>query len=524
MPRAILSVSDKSGLVDFARGLSDLGWELVSTGGTARALREAGLEVVDVAEVTRHPEMMDGRVKTLHPAVHAGILARADHPGDRAALDEHEYAAVDLVAVNLYPFREAVAGGADLGEAMENVDIGGPTMLRAAAKNHARVWVVADPQDYPRLLDRLRSGSDASGLRRELAAKVFRHTAGYDGAISDYLGGGGGGGEAGAAGGMIELPDRLTLDLTKVQDLRYGENPDQPAAFYRDADPPAGSLPMLEQLHGKELSFNNLIDIEGAVMGASAWAADEAVACCIIKHTTPCGMALGADAEQAYRRALACDPVSAFGGIVALNVAVTGAAAEAMSSHFLEVVVAPAFEEAALEILQRKKNLRLIRLPVEPGGEEELDLKRVRGGVLAQRRMAMRFPEDQWRVVTEREPSEREWRDLRFGWRVSAVVKSNAIVLAADQRTVGIGAGQMSRVDSSRIAVLKAGDQDADLTGAVVASDAFFPFRDGVDAAAEAGATAIIQPGGSVRDEEVVQAADEHGVAMVFTGRRVFRH
>ncbi|MFW6331362.1 MAG: bifunctional phosphoribosylaminoimidazolecarboxamide formyltransferase/IMP cyclohydrolase, partial [Gemmatimonadota bacterium] len=511
MPRAILSVSDKSGLAPFARGLAELGWELVSTGGTARALRDAGLEVLDVKDVTGHPEVMDGRVKTLHPAVHAGILARAGHPGDDAALAEHGYAPIDLVAVNLYPFREAVATGAALPEAMEQVDIGGPTMIRAAAKNHERVLVVVDPGDYDRVLEALRSGTADAELRRDMARKVFEHTAGYDAAIADYLATAGARGEREPAPGP-ELPGRLTFRLHKVQDLRYGENPDQPAAFYAEADAPAGTLPHLEQLHGKELSFNNLIDVDGALMGASAWSPEDGAVCCIVKHTTPCGLALGADAEDAYRRALATDATSAFGGIVALNVPVTAGAAEAMSSHFLEVVVAPAFEADALEILARKKNLRLIRMPASAAADE-LDLKRVRGGLLAQRRMVMRFPEDSWTVATERAPDQREWQDLRFAWRAAAVVKSNAIVLVKDRRTVGIGAGQMSRVDASRIAVMKARDENVDLAGAVVASDAFFPFRDGVDAAAEAGATTIIQPGGSVRDEEVVQAANEHGLA-----------
>ncbi len=524
MPRAILSVSNKTGLADFARGLAELGWELISTGGTARVLREAGLEVRDVKEVTGHPEMMDGRVKTLHPAVHAGILARAGRPDDDAALAEHGYAPVDLVAVNLYPFQETVAGGADFDTAMENVDIGGPTMLRAAAKNHERVLVVVDPSDYGDVLKAVGAGTVDTGMRRALARKVFEHTATYDAAITAWLA------EqtdtaAGAAGAPEDgFPDHLTLRLEKIQSLRYGENPDQPAAFYGEAGAPTGSMPHMVQLHGKELSFNNLIDVDGAVMGAGAWSPDEGSACCIIKHTTPCGLALGSDAEDAYRRALAGDPVSAFGGIVAFNGPVTAAAAEAMSSHFLEVIVAPAFDDEARRILQSKKNLRLIEMPVRAAPAGELDLKRVRGGLLAQHRMAMRFPEDDWKVVTRRSPDDREWADLRFAWRAAAVVKSNAIVLVQDRRTVGIGAGQMSRVDASRIAVMKAHDQDVDLAGSVVASDAFFPFRDGVDAAAEAGATAIIQPGGSVRDEEVIEAADEHGVAMVLTGRRVFRH
>jgi phosphoribosylaminoimidazolecarboxamide formyltransferase/IMP cyclohydrolase len=461
---------------------------------------------------------MDGRVKTLHPAVHAGILARPDHAADGAALAAHGYVPVDLVIVNLYPFRETIARGAALEEAMENVDIGGPTMIRAAAKNHARVTVVVDPSDYPRVLAALDAGGPEPALRRELARKVFAHTAEYDAAVASYLAAEAGSADAGG------FPDRLTLDLVKVQPLRYGENPDQPAAFYAETDAPPGSLPRLDQLHGKELSFNNLIDVDAAIMGASAWSPADGVACCIIKHTTPCGVALGEDAESAYRRALACDPVSAFGGIVALNVAVTAAAAEAMADHFLEVIVAPSFEPGARAVLERKKNLRLIEVPVAPGSPDELDYKRVRGGLLVQARMSMRFPEDAWKVVTRRSPAEDEWSDLRFAWRVAAVVKSNAIVLARDRRTVGIGAGQMSRVDASRLAVLKAKDRDVDLSGTVVASDAFFPFRDGVDAAAGAGARAIIQPGGSVRDEEVIAAADEHGVAMVFTGRRTFRH
>jgi phosphoribosylaminoimidazolecarboxamide formyltransferase/IMP cyclohydrolase len=523
MPRAILSVSDKRGIVEFARGLAALDWELVSTGGTARVLREAGLEVRDVAEVTGHPEMMGGRVKTLHPAVHAGILARPGRDDDDAALAEMGYGHVDLVAVNLYPFQETVAGGAPLPAAMEQVDVGGPTMIRAAAKNHERVLVVVDPGDYDRVLATIREHDATGGLRRELAEKVFRHTADYDAAIAAYLAelAAAGADEAGPDSGF---PQRIDLRLTKVQDLRYGENPDQPAAFYAEADAPADSLPRLRKLHGKALSFNNLIDVDGAVMGASAWSPAEGAACCIIKHTTPCGLALGEDPEDAYRRALACDPVSAFGGIVALNVPVTEAAAEAMATHFLEVVVAPAFEPGALAALQRKKNLRLIELPVVPAPADEVDFKRVRGGMLAQHRLAMIFPKQEWTVVTERAPDDREWQDLRFAWRAAAVVKSNAIVLVRDRRTVGIGAGQMSRVDASRIAVMKAHDQDVDLQGAVVASDAFFPFRDGVDAAAEAGASALIQPGGSVRDEEVIAAANEHGLAMVFTGRRVFRH
>ncbi len=527
MPRAILSVSDKRGLVEFAKGLAELGWELVSTGGTARKLREAGLDVRGVSEVTGHAEIMGGRVKTLHPAIHAGLLARREVEGDREALAKLGYEAIDLVAVNLYPFREAVAHGAAVDAAMEQVDIGGPTMLRAAAKNHAWVLPVVDPGDYAPVLEALRADAVSGELRARLARKVFAHTAAYDAAIAEYLSREAGGGASGAGGATSPdggFPEVLPLRLRKVQDLRYGENPDQPAAFYAEAGAPAGSVPTLEQLHGKELSFNNLLDIEGAVTAVSAWAGSGSAACAILKHTTPCGIALGADAEDAYRRALETDPVSAFGGIVALNVPVTAAAGEAMASTFLEVVVAPGFEEDALEVLRGRKNLRLITLPIEPAGADELDFKRVRGGLLVQRRLRMVFPEDDWRVVTKRQPTEREWRDLRFAWRAVASVKSNAILLAENERAVGIGAGQMSRVDASRIAVMKARDQGFELHGTVLASDAFFPFRDGIDAAAELGVRAIVQPGGSIRDDEVIAAADEHDISMVMTGRRLFRH
>lgn len=555
MPRAILSVSDKRGVVEFAEGLAELGWELISTGGTARLLREAGLQVSDASEVTGHPEIMGGRVKTLHPAIHAGILARRGHEEDEGALESLGYERIDLVVVNLYPFEETVAAGAGLEEAMEQVDIGGPTMLRAAAKNHAHVLTVCDPADYGRVLEALREKRVDTGLRVELAQKVFAHTSSYDAAIAGFLaeeaglvgaelrGGGSagvvaegigeGGYEEGGAGAEL-FPETRVLRLSRVQALRYGENPDQTAAFYAELGAPAGSLPELVQLHGKELSFNNLLDIDAAVMAVSAWSGQgagaaqgseaERAACVIVKHTTPCGVALADEMADAFLRAQACDPVSAFGGVVAFNGPVTSAAAVAMSSTFLEIIVAPDFEPDALEVLKVKKNLRLITLSVEPGGAGELDYKRVRGGFLIQQRMRMEFPEDEWRVVTSREPTEEELRDLRFAWRVSAAVKSNAIVLAKGEQTVGLGAGQMSRVDSSRIAVMKARDQGFDLEGAVLASDAFFPFRDGVDAAAEAGVRAVIQPGGSVRDEEVIAAANEHGIAMIFTGRRVFRH
>jgi phosphoribosylaminoimidazolecarboxamide formyltransferase/IMP cyclohydrolase len=469
-----------------------------------------------VSEITKHPEIMGGRVKTLHPAVHSGILARRWVPEDAATMKGLGYGVIDLVAVNLYPFHEAVADELPLDEAMEEVDVGGPTMLRAAAKNHADVLAVVDPGDYARVLEALQSSNVQPELRRELARKVFDHTSMYDRAIAAYF--------DKQYPGEDSFPPGLTLQLQRVQALRYGENPDQPAAFYAEADAPANSVAKLEQLHGKELSFNNLLDIEAGVTAVSAWSGEAQSACVIIKHTTPCGVAVGDTAEEAYEKALECDPVSAFGGIVAFNRILSAAAAEAMANAFLEIVVAPEFHEHALEILRRKKNLRIIRMPVAPPAADELDYKRVSGGMLVQTRMQMDFPETDWRVVTAREPSATEMADLRFAWRVCASVKSNAIVLAHNQRTVGIGAGQMSRVDSSRIAVLKAQDQGATLEGAVLASDAFFPFRDGVDAAAEAGITALIQPGGSIRDNEVIAAANEQKMAMIFTGRRVFRH
>ncbi len=528
MPTALLSVSDKSGLVPFARALAERGWTLLSTGGTARTLREAGLEVVEVSEVTGHPEMMDGRVKTLHPAVHGGLLARRSHAVDMEEMRAQGYGTIDLVAVNLYPFRETVAKpGVGVEEAIENIDIGGPSMLRSAAKNHESVWVVADAADYDRVLAALDSPpAETLPLRRELAARVYAHTSAYDAAIAGYLEGLVRNGEVGAAEpapGVEAFPAELALSLEKVQDLRYGENPDQRAAFYAEAGAESG-LPGMRQLHGKELSFNNLLDVDAAVLAVSAWAGEDLAACAIVKHTTPCGIAVGADAAEAYRKALSTDPTSAFGSVIAFNGEVTEEAAVLLRPNFVEAVVAPGFAPRALDLLREKKNLRLIELPAGRTGEDGSDFKRVRGGFVVQDRLSMRFPEDGWRVVTGREPTDEEWADLRFAWRAVATVKSNAILLARGGMALGIGAGQMSRVDSSRIAVLKALDNGFDLRGAALASDAFFPFRDGVDAAAEAGIRAVIQPGGSVRDEEVVAAANEHGMAMVFTGRRLFRH
>jgi phosphoribosylaminoimidazolecarboxamide formyltransferase / IMP cyclohydrolase len=515
MPRALLSVSDKAGVVELGRALAARGWTLLSTGGTARALRAAGLDVAEVSDVTGHPEMMDGRVKTLHPAVHAGLLGRRDHAGDVREMEAQGYLPIDLVAVNLYPFRETVSrAGVGRDEAIENIDIGGPAMLRSAAKNHAAVWVVTDPADYARVIEALDAGDGdgARALRASLAARVFAHTAAYDAAIAAYLA---------PPDGEGGFPAVLPLTLEKVQDLRYGENPDQPAALYREAGA-RGGLPGLLQLQGKALSFNNLLDVDGALLAVAPWEGSGTAACAIVKHTTPCGIAVAAEVADAYRKALATDPTSAFGSVVAFNAPVTGAVAALLRELFVEAVVAPAFEPAALEALASRRNLRLLTLP--SAGADGLDYKRIAGGFAVQRRASTRFSEEGWRVVTARAPTEAEMRDLRFAWRAVAAVKSNAILLARDGQALGIGAGQMSRVDASRLAVLKAGENGFRLDGAALASDAFFPFRDGVDAAASAGIRAIVQPGGSVRDEEVIAAADEHAVAMVFTGRRLFRH
>jgi phosphoribosylaminoimidazolecarboxamide formyltransferase/IMP cyclohydrolase len=510
MPRALLSVSNKDGLADFARGLVALGWELISTGGTARTLRRAGIPVVDITKVTGFPEMLDGRVKTLHPKVHGALLARRDVPEHLRALQEQQIAPIDLVAVNLYPFRDTVSRTEVAPEeAIEQIDIGGPAMLRSAAKNFSWVYTVVDPSDYGRVLSALRAADDDLDLRRLLAGKVFTHTAAYDAAIASWF--------AMQRGEMF--PERLTLSLERAQTLRYGENPDQRAAFY--VERPGEGLAGLQQLGGKELSFNNLLDLEGALLATDPFS--DQVACAIVKHTTPCGLALGKDALDAYRKALACDPVSAFGSVISLTVPVDEAAAEAISSLFVECIVAPEFTDSAVEILGRKKNLRVLQgiAPWPPGAG---DFKRVRGGLLVQERPSTAAPFETWQVVTRRAPTDSERGDLLFAWRAVATVKSNAIVLARDGATIGIGAGQMSRVDASFLAVHKAHAVGHATSGAVLGSDAFFPFRDGVDQAAEAGITAIVQPGGSVRDAEVIAAAEEHGMAMVFTGQRQFRH
>jgi phosphoribosylaminoimidazolecarboxamide formyltransferase/IMP cyclohydrolase len=510
MPTALLSVSNKTGLIEFAQGLSALGWHLLSTGGTGKALRAAGVPVQDVSEVTNFPEMLDGRVKTLHPAVHGGLLARRDVPEHMAALSAQDIAPIDLVAVNLYPFEETAAHpGATSEETIEQIDIGGPSMLRSAAKNFASVTVIVDPADYPRVLASLQASDDDLDLRKLLAEKVFARTAAYDAAIARWFG----------SERSETFPDRIALTLERATTLRYGENPGQRAAFYVERQ--KDGIAALQQKGGKELSFNNLLDLEGALFATDPFL-DE-TCCAIVKHTTPCGLATGSGVLEVYRKALACDPVSAFGSVISFTVPVDDETAEAVSSLFVECIVAPSFTEGALEILGRKKNLRVLEGRAR-WREHALDYKRVRGGFLAQERAARNADRDEWRVMTKRQPTEIELKDLQFAWRVVGSVKSNAIVLARDGATIGIGAGQMSRVDAAFLSVYKAHLAGHDTQGAVMGSDAFFPFRDGVEQAAEAGVCAIVQPGGSVRDEEVVQAADEYNIAMVFTGKRQFRH
>jgi phosphoribosylaminoimidazolecarboxamide formyltransferase/IMP cyclohydrolase len=513
MPRALLSVSDKRGIVEFARELAALGWEIVSTGGTARALAAAGIAVTPVERVTGFPEMMDGRVKTLHPAVHAGLLARRNVTADLMALERHGIAPIDLVAVNLYPFRETVArADVTVEQAVEQIDIGGPSMLRSAAKNHDAVTVIVDPADYARVVDALRAGGVPPALRRELAVKVFRETATYDAAIAQWLG-------DHARAESDEPPPFLLLALERRQTLRYGENPDQRAAFYVSGE--GGGLADLTQLGGKELSFNNILDLDAAYFALDPWPDD--TACVIIKHNTPCGIALGKTPLEAYRRALATDPVSAFGSVVGFNTVLDAETATAMLDLFVEAVVAPNFQPEALEVLRRKKNLRIVEVP-RRRPENALDFKRVRSGFLAESHMRFDPDERAWKTATRRPPTPQELDDLRFAWAAVMSVKSNAILIARDGQALGIGAGQMSRVDSSMLAVHKARAAGHDVSGAVLASDAFFPFRDGVDEAAKAGVRAIIQPGGSVRDPEVIAAADEHDLAMILTGKRQFRH
>ncbi len=507
MPVALLSVSDKSGLVEFATGLAALQWDLVSTGGTARVLREAGLAVKDISDVTGFPEMLDGRVKTLHPVVHGGLLARRDLPDHMAAISRQGIRPIDLVVVNLYPFRETAARpNIEPSHVIEQIDIGGPSMLRSAAKNFASVYVVADPDDYARVLAALQSGDDDLDLRRVLAGKVYAHTAAYDAAIATWF-----------AEQREELfPQTIAVSFERKQALRYGENPGQLAAFY--VEKPGAGLAGLVQRGGKELSFNNFLDLEGALLATDPFRGQ--TACAIVKHTTPCGLALGTSAFDAYRKALACDPVSAFGSVISFTVPVDVEAAEAVSALFVECIVAPEFSDGAIEILGRKKNLRVLEGTAH-WTSRALDYKRVRGGVLAQERASTVLSDKEWKVATTRQPTAAEREDLLFAWRAVASVKSNAIVLARSGATIGIGAAQTSRQSSVEIALRRAGDR---AKTAVMASDAYFPFPDGIQMAAQAGVTAIIQPGGSIRDEMAIEAADRHHLSMVFTGRRHFRH
>ena len=514
--RALLSVSDKSGIVEFARALAALGVQILSTGGTAKLLEKEGIAVTEVSAYTGFPEMLDGRVKTLHPKIHAGLLARRDDPGHLAALRSAGIPPIDLLVVNLYPFQASVADpDCSFEEAIENIDIGGPALLRAAAKNHAGVGVVVDPADYARVLEEMRSsGGISEATRFALAKKVFAHTAAYDGAIANYLS------SLDAGRRRREYPDVLSLQFARLQDLRYGENPHQSAALYRDERPVAGSLATCRQLQGKELSYNNIADADAAWECVKSFAEP---ACVIVKHANPCGVATGASLAAAYEKAFKTDPVSAFGGILAFNRALDRAAAEAASQQFAEVIVAPRVEPEAQEVFAKKANVRVLEVPLSHDVQAH-DYKRVGGGLLVQTTDAKAVRRDELKVVTKKQPSESQWSDLLFAWRVAKFVKSNAIVFCRDGMTLGVGAGQMSRVDSSRLAAMKAQAAKLSLAGSVVASDAFFPFRDGLDVVAEAGAAAVIQPGGSVRDDEVIAAADERGVAMVLTGVRHFRH
>ncbi|HEX7381242.1 MAG TPA: bifunctional phosphoribosylaminoimidazolecarboxamide formyltransferase/IMP cyclohydrolase [Nevskiaceae bacterium] len=515
--RALLSASDKTGLVELARALVSAGVELLSTGGTARCLRDAGIPVRDVSSITGFPEIMDGRVKTLHPKIHGGLLGRRGV--DDAVMAEHGIPPIDLVVVNLYPFERTVAKpGVDFDEAIENIDIGGPAMLRAAAKNHAWVGVVVDPVDYPEIAAAIRGGGLSAALRRRLAARAFALSARYDTAISGWLSG------VEPDGSHALLPATFGMQFTRRQALRYGENPHQQAAYYVEEPPAPGCVSAARQLQGKALSYNNIADTDAALECVKGFGKP---ACVIVKHANPCGVAQRAEGlEQAYLRAFETDPTSAFGGIIAFNREVDEATARAIVAHqFAEVVIAPAVSAAAAGVLAAKSKLRVLECgawPVTPPAD--FDFKRVVGGLLVQQRDARATSAAELKVVTRRAPTANEIDDLLFAWRVVQYVKSNAIVYAHEGRTVGIGAGQMSRVFSARIAVLKAAEAKLSAQGSVVASDAFFPFRDGLDAAAEAGATAAIQPGGSIRDQEVIDAADEHGMAMVFTGVRHFRH
>ena len=525
---ALLSVSDKSGIVDFAQALVSRGVRILSTGGTAKLLAESGVKVTEVAQHTGSPEILDGRVKTLHPKIHGGLLARRDSAEHMQALEEHGIERIDLLVVNLYPFREAIAkAGCTFADAIENIDIGGPAMLRAAAKNHGTqvggATVVIDPADYRRVLAEMDGpqGAPSYGLRLELAAKVYAHTAAYDGAIASYLSSlVSNEPEQDQPAERNDWPRVLTLQLKQNQVLRYGENPHQKAAFYVDPSVAPGLLGSYTQLQGKELSYNNIADADA---GWECVRGFESAACVIIKHANPCGVAIGATPLEAYEKAFKTDPTSAFGGIIAFNRPIDGATAEAITNQFVEVVLAPEYSSQAMTVFAAKKNVRLLQIPLGDG-HNAFDVKRVGGGWLVQNPDDFRVPDADFRVVTKLQPTEAQMQDLRFAWKVAQYVKSNAIVFAGGGMTLGVGAGQMSRVDSARIASIKAQNAGLSLAGSAVASDAFFPFRDGLDVVVDAGAGCVIQPGGSIRDDEVIAAADERGIPMVFTGTRHFRH
>jgi len=509
--RALISVSDKTGVVEFARALKALGVEILSTGGTARLLEENGVAVRAVSDYTGFPEMMDGRIKTLHPRVHGGILGRRDKDAHMQAMAEHGIEPIDLVAINLYPFEATVAReGVSEEEAIENIDIGGPAMVRSAAKNFRDVLVVVRPADYARVLEEMKSGEVSLATRRRLSRDAYAHTARYDALIADYL--------TGVCGEGDAFPDLFHPPFEKVQDLRYGENPHQQAALYRQARPHAGDIVSARQLQGKELSFNNIIDLNAAWELVREFSETAAV---VIKHTNPSGVALHEKQQEAFVRARETDPGSAFGGILGFNRKVEADTAREILKNFVEAVVAPGYDNEALKLFGEKKNIRLMVMPEAGPAAKSLDLKRIGGGLLVQNADAVTLNRDSLKTVTRKAPEAKQLSDLEFAWIVAKHVKSNAIVYARGLKTLGVGAGQMSRVDSARLAVEKAREP---LTGCVMASDAFFPFRDSVDAAAKSGVSAIIQPGGSIRDEEVIGAADEHGMAMVFTGIRHFKH
>lgn len=520
-PLALLSVSNKSGIVEFAQALLQAGFGLLSTGGTYRLLKEHDVAVTEVSDYTGFPEMMDGRVKTLHPKIHGGILARRGI--DDEIMSAHGIERIDLVVVNLYPFAQTIARtDVTMDDAIENIDIGGPTMVRAAAKNHAHVGIITDPADYQRVVAALGNDTQLSAaLRYDLAVKAFEHTAQYDGMIANFLG---------SRVNETQQPETFArtfnVQLTKVEDLRYGENPHQQAAFYIDSQADSqASIATAQQLQGKALSYNNIADTDAALECVKAFSAP---ACVIVKHANPCGVAIDHDQVAAYRTAFSTDPESSFGGIIAFNTPLTVATAKAIiDSQFVEVIIAPSIEEGVLQVTASKKNVRVLisgALPKPEDRQAQLDYKRVNGGLLVQQQDLGRVGVNELKIVTDVQPTSAQLADLLFSWNVAKYVKSNAIVYGKNQRTIGIGAGQMSRVNSARIAAIKAEHAGLATTGAVMASDAFFPFRDGIDNAAEVGITAIIQPGGSMRDEETIAAANEHGIAMVFTGMRHFRH